>query len=283
MASYQSNVSAIKLSSRRIADLSLERTTIEQSLEEFRKRISAENPQILEEKRTRVGGEGAYEIRLARAPNGEHEIVLITLFRNREYTFSLSAPNEQELNAKAPDFEAIIARLRWHRPERVYRSNDDALTLDVPLQWTVSETYKDKDRFVLIGPIDRGIANSVAVSRWDRNGRSLVEFVSQYLRDSENVTNMQSWEINDKGKRTRYLIFARIGEPPATRRPRRLFDRDAYVLEFSLNRFNVGGYDTSPRSLSSPQISDERNVRVMQTFILVGDYIYIFNFCSFDE
>jgi hypothetical protein len=110
-----------------------------------------------------------------------------------------------------------------------------------------------------------------------------VEFVSQYIRDSENVTHMGSWEVDDKGRRTRYVIFDKIGEPPATQRQRRIYDRDAYVLEFKLDRFNVGGYDTSLKGLSSPQVSDQRNVRIMQTFIPVGDYIYIFNFCSFDE
>ncbi len=107
-----------------------------------------------------MGGDAAHEFRLVRTQSGELEIVLIMLFRNKEYAFVLRAHDQQELDARTPAFEGIISRLRWRRPERVYRSDDNALTLDLPLQWTVSEDYKGKDRFVLIGPADRGIAMS---------------------------------------------------------------------------------------------------------------------------
>jgi len=119
------------------------------------------------------------------------------------------------------------------------------------------------------------------VSRWDRNERSLREFVGQYIRDSANETIVRTWEIKDRG--IRYVIFTQIGDPPATERPRYLYDRDAYVLEFTLDGFNVGGYDSSLRGLSLLRASDPRDIRIMQTFVPAGDYIYIFNFNSFKE
>jgi hypothetical protein len=280
LESSKSGVSAIKLVSRRILDLTSGSATIEESVERFRERVNAENSRILEEKRKRVGGEAAHEFRLAHAQSGELEIVLVTLFRNREYTFELSAHDQQELDARTPAFEEMISRLRWWRPERVYRSADDALTVSLPLQWAVHENYKGEDRFVLIGPADGGLANVVAVSRRERNGYSLEEFVRRYVRDSANETVTRTWEI--KAARVRYVIFSRIGEPPATERSRYLYDRDAYVLEFILDRFYMTGDSSSRKDLSSPELVP-RDIRVMQTFIPVGDYFYIFNFNSFKE
>jgi hypothetical protein len=279
--SYRSGVSVINLLSRRILSLAIETATLEESVGQFRRRIRAENLQILEEKRRRVGGEAAYEFRLIHIQSTKLEIVLITVFKKNEYMFVLSAHDQQELDARRPVFDWIISRLRWRRPERVYRSDDDALTLDVPLQWTVMEDYEGKDRFVLIGPADRGIANVVAVSRWERNGRSLREFVRQYIRDSAKDTVTEIGELKNKGPR--YLIFTKIGDPPVTQRQRYLYDHNAYVLEFRLNHFDIASGDAPSRGIFSPPVFDRRDIRVMQTFVVVGNYIYIFNFNSFKE
>jgi hypothetical protein len=279
--SYQSGAPVINLVSRRIFGLTVESATLERSVEEFRKRIRKEGSRVLEEKRRWVGGEAAYECRFRHAQSGELEIVLITLFRNKEYGFVLTAHNQQELDAKSPTFDGILARLHWHRPERVYRSEDDALTLDLPLQWTVLENYHGNDRFLLFGPADHGIANVVAVSRWERNGRSLGQFVHQYLRDSRKKTHTEIGELKNNG--TRYLVFTKIGDPPVAQRQRRLHDHDAYVLEFRLNRFSIIQGDMSLSSTFSPPEPDRRDICVMQTFVAVGDYIYMFNFNSFKD
>jgi hypothetical protein len=281
--SYQTGAPVIKLISRRIFGWTVDSATLEQSMEEFRKRMRKEGSQVLEEKRRRVGGEAAYECKLTRSQIGEFKMVLITVFRTNEYAFVLTAYNQQELDAKRSAFDGILSRLRWHRPERVYSSDDDALTLDVPLQWTVSDNYHGNDRFLLFGPADHGIDNVVAVSRWGRNGRSLEEFVRQYLRDSKKETVTEIGELKNNG--TRYLVFTKIGDPPVAQRRRRLHGHDGYVLEFRLNRFNITLTlgDTSLRSTFSPPEPDRRDIRVMQTFVSVGDYIYMFNFNSFKD
>ena len=221
--SNRPSYTAISLVSRRIASASLE-----QCVALFKERLRTETSQILEERRKRVGGEAAYEFRLVHTHSGEAGVVVITLFNNTEYTFALSAHDQQELTTRRPAFGGIISALRWRRPERVYRSYDYALTLDVPLQWSVEEQYTGKQRFVLIGPVDRGIANVIAVSRLGGNGPSLREFARQHTRRQAEMSWVSRVQLIGGAW---YLTFDGIGKPPATQEQRHLDDRNSYVLE----------------------------------------------------
>lgn len=254
---------------------------LEERIKVAREKFNDPPYRIVSERDIAVGSEPGHEFTAKSQDDPVTTKFVIVHFERKEYTFLYSGADNSGYATFEPAFQGMLRSVRWIKHDRTYRSPDGAFSLQVPNRWLVIRFDEGADQFVLLGPEQRGLSVSIAVSSYEQRAQSLDQFVARHIADSKTKQSFRMMALDDR----RYILFDKTGKLPDSRGGSpSLGNRKAFELIFNLDGVSIyiEDEDADPLSTAPPKF-DRRNVRVIQVITSVGDRIYIFSLNTFED